>query len=88
VKFDGFCVIYLLGVFAIGSSSSIGFFRSFPRVNYMALVCNQLWVFVAGISEKWLQIRRFTFLKKCPSTTRPKIAGLLFLERSDFSVLI
>jgi len=42
VKFDGFCVIYLLGVFAIGSSSSIGFFRSIPPVNYVALVCNYL----------------------------------------------
>jgi hypothetical protein len=70
VKFDGFCVIYLLGVFAIGSSSFISFFRSIPPVNYVTLVCNHLWVFVAGISEIWLQIRRFTFFKKCQSTTR------------------
>lgn len=31
--------------------------------------------------EKWLQIVRFILLRMWQSTTRPRIAGLLFLER-------
>jgi hypothetical protein len=70
----------LWAVFVIGSSSSIGFFRSHVLLWFETIYgLLSFGVFVAGISEKWPQIRRFTFFKKWQSTTASKIVGLLFM---------
>lgn len=46
------------------------------------------WIFLGlwfcGSERKWLQIQSFTLSMMCQSTTRPKIAGLFFLERYIF----
>jgi hypothetical protein len=79
VKFDGFSLFFLWAVFVIGSGFSIGFFRSPVLLWFETNMGFRVLVFVVGISEKWLQIRRFTFLKKWQTTTASKIVGLLFM---------
>jgi len=67
---DSFCLIYLLGVFAIGSSSSISFFISIPPV-IMWLWFVKIYGFLLLVSMKnGFKIQRFTFFKKCQSITR------------------
>jgi hypothetical protein len=54
VKFDGFSLFFLWAVFVIGSSSSIGFFRSHVLLWFETIYgFLSFGVFVAGISEKW-----------------------------------
>jgi hypothetical protein len=75
----GFLYFLLWAVFVIG------FFRSIPRVNYIAYGILSFGVLILLLVsvKNGPKIRRFTFLKKWQSTTAPKIVGLLFMGRSD-----